>query len=77
MSELAHRVADNLLDIRPTCKDHINDIELKGFSTSMINIGHRTSVIYGNLCTREASIARASLVLNQTMETIQHVKDYR
>ena len=77
MSELARKVADDLLDIDPTCRDHINGTELKEFSTSMINIGRKASAIYGNLCTWEASITRACLALNQAMRSIQHGMDHR
>ena len=59
MSGLTYKVNNGLLDIDPVCRDHINDAELKDFSTSMINIGRRASTIYKDLCTREASIARA------------------
>ena len=62
---MAHEIADDLLDIEPTCSNHINDIELKDFSTYMINIGRKASAIYGELCTWEASISRASLALQK------------
>ena len=51
MSDLTYDVADDLLDIDPGCRDHINDTELKDLSTSMINIGRKASATYGDLCT--------------------------
>ena len=77
MSNLIDDVADDLLDIDPGCRDHINDTELKDFSTSILNIGCRAFSIYGDLCTWEASIAEASRELNQAMRTVQHGKDHR
>ena len=38
MSGLTHEVENNLLDIDPICRDHINNAELKDFSKSMIQI---------------------------------------
>ena len=46
MCNLTYDVADDLLDIDPGCRDHINDTELKNFSTSIINIGCRAYTLW-------------------------------
>ena len=77
MRGLTYEVAIDLLDIEPTCRDHINDAELKDFSTSMIDIGRRASAIYKDLCTKEASIASANLELLYARKAPHEGKDYR
>ena len=77
MSNLVDGVAEDLLDIDPGCRDHINDTELKDFSTSIINIGCRASTIYADLYTWNAPITKAGRGLHQAMETVQHGKDHR
>ena len=77
MCNLAYEVAEDLIDIKPTCRNHINDTELTDFYTSMIDIGHKALATYKNLCTRETSITRASLALTQAIRSVQHSKDIR
>ena len=52
MKNLTYNVASELLGIKPMCRDRSNDMELKEFSTSMIDIGHRASNHYTDLCSR-------------------------
>ena len=51
MTSLTDAVATELLKTRPTCRD-LNDMELRDFTTSMIDISQRASTFYTNLGTR-------------------------
>ena len=46
MRELAYGVAIDLINIGPSNRDYINDVELDGLNASMIDIGHRASTNY-------------------------------
>ena len=67
MRELAYGVAMDLVNIGPGNRDHINDVELGGLNTSMIDIGHKASTHYKDLRIWKDSIT----TLQSAMEAIQ------
>ena len=80
MTSLTYNVAIELLGIEPTSRDLINDMELRDFSTFMINIGHKASNLYINLCTRmnptqATKIHKANLKLQKSTQDIQRDRD--
>ena len=75
MLSLTYAVDIELLETRPTCRD-INDMEIRDFSTSMIDISHRASTFYTNLRTRMDPADAAKLLddnnaLHKAMQNIQ------
>ena len=81
MKSLTYNVAIELLGIKPMCRDLINDVELKDFSTSMIDISHKASNLYIDLCTRmdptqTTKIHTANLVLQIAIQDIQRDADH-
>ena len=53
MSDLTHKVEDDLMDMFVLGRDYATDAELKDFGDSIINIGRRTSALYKDLCARK------------------------
>ena len=73
MTSLIYGVALELLEIKPTCKDLINNMELRDFSMSMINISHRASTFYTNLSTRlDPKDDARVLIVHRALQTAIH-----
>ena len=51
MTHLTYDVDIDLMETQPTCRD-LNDMEIRDFSTSMIEICHRASIFYTKLSTQ-------------------------
>ena len=49
MSDLTHKVEDDLMDMFVLGGDYATDAELKDFGDSIIHIGRRTSALYKGL----------------------------
>ena len=68
MTNLTYAVDIELMETKPTCRD-LNDMEIRNFSTSMIDISHRASTFYTSLSTRlDPADAAKLLVVNRTLQ---------
>ena len=78
MTSLTYNVAIELLELEPTCRDLINDMELRDFSAFMIS--HKASNLYIDLCTRmdrtqSTDIHTANLKLQVATQDMQQDAD--
>ena len=72
MTHLTYAVDIDLMETKPTCRD-LNDMEIRNFSTSMIDISHRASTFYTSLSTRlDPADAARVLVVNRILQTAIH-----
>ena len=77
MSNLTNDISNDLLDIDPRCRDHINDAELKDFNTSILDIGYKASNIYADVYTYIAPITEAGRKIQKAIKDVQHSRNHR
>ena len=77
MSSTISDVAKDILKIDTDRKNHINDVDIKDFETSIIDIGYEASNIYADVYTYIAPITEAGRKLDKSIKAVQQGRNHR